>query len=915
MKFSCDSCGAQYMIADAKIGPKGVKVKCKKCAQVIVLRVGKKGEGSVPPDAKDAKSSSPAPAKANGRGGKTADEEFTVSLSTGQSQGATSAVLAELGTSSDLGVSTEFRAAGFDEDPVMNPKPARLPSVSLPNDTGSGLASPFQGGGVGGSLSDGFGVAGMTAKTGDDEPATRVDFDPMARGGTSEAPSMFGSAGTPSAESEDPSTNVAPGPEANESLGGFGAGLSDGNPFATAREMGAIDRPSPREASGASFDPSSEATVGFDASSEATVGALDQAFPSPPAKGPFDPTADGSVPHDDPSHAMGSREELESELGSAFDAVFGGVEPEPGMNDPFAMVAQAAGTPADKLPTRVLDTGSVDALAQKARVEPTVATPEPVEWFVAINDEQVGPLGFRDIQGHWDRGSVDANTLCWRAGMSDWVQVRFVPELEALGPMDGNTQLAADPGRAESARVSQSLRADTPPPAPSLASSPSAFESSLRASSPPPARSPGSRPAWEGGADLRTDQLDRTEPPAIAETAPLPDEPRPKLEIVPSVPPPSARPEPLGSVNVGLLGASAPTLGATPSFGGAVPEHPGDDEPSWRPSAASALASLAADEMSDTGKKKREGGFSGSSTLPPPSDALSSLLSEPSMTGLQAFKPQSDDSSTNLSPLPKAAPDVAAVSASRPAVGRRPNWVLIAAGGMGLVIVVLLLVLVFRSPPAPPPPVEKPVERPVELATVKPPPPAPTPVPPPVAAEPDAGVAPEPAQPVPELPAEPAKAAKKKERDPEPKKKAPSKAKPEPDEDEPPRRTPEPDVDSLDPDALLEGASRRTRRPVVEDSDAVPSQLAEDDILRELRKHKDEIRDCIEKQRRSDPRLEGKMTMKFVLLNSGRTSEHNVQPVKFDGSVLGKCIVDSVRKWRFPKFSGKPMPIEFPVSL
>ena len=31
MKFSCDQCSAQYMIADEKVGDRGVKVKCKKC--------------------------------------------------------------------------------------------------------------------------------------------------------------------------------------------------------------------------------------------------------------------------------------------------------------------------------------------------------------------------------------------------------------------------------------------------------------------------------------------------------------------------------------------------------------------------------------------------------------------------------------------------------------------------------------------------------------------------------------------------------------------------------------------------------------------------------------------------------------------------------------------------------------------
>ena len=38
MRFVCDSCRAQYMISDDKVGANGVKVRCKKCGSVIVVR-------------------------------------------------------------------------------------------------------------------------------------------------------------------------------------------------------------------------------------------------------------------------------------------------------------------------------------------------------------------------------------------------------------------------------------------------------------------------------------------------------------------------------------------------------------------------------------------------------------------------------------------------------------------------------------------------------------------------------------------------------------------------------------------------------------------------------------------------------------------------------------------------------------
>src|SRR5271167_1882979 len=48
MRFVCDSCRAQYMISDEKVGPRGVKVRCKKCGHVIhVRRPETEAEGAV----------------------------------------------------------------------------------------------------------------------------------------------------------------------------------------------------------------------------------------------------------------------------------------------------------------------------------------------------------------------------------------------------------------------------------------------------------------------------------------------------------------------------------------------------------------------------------------------------------------------------------------------------------------------------------------------------------------------------------------------------------------------------------------------------------------------------------------------------------------------------------------------------
>ncbi len=54
MRFACDSCGAQYMIADEKVGARGVKVKCKKCGNMIVVKPAPEAAASSSPAMADA---------------------------------------------------------------------------------------------------------------------------------------------------------------------------------------------------------------------------------------------------------------------------------------------------------------------------------------------------------------------------------------------------------------------------------------------------------------------------------------------------------------------------------------------------------------------------------------------------------------------------------------------------------------------------------------------------------------------------------------------------------------------------------------------------------------------------------------------------------------------------------------------
>ena len=61
--------------------------------------------------------------------------------------------------------------------------------------------------------------------------------------------------------------------------------------------------------------------------------------------------------------------------------------------------------------------------------------------------------------------------------------------------------------------------------------------------------------------------------------------------------------------------------------------------------------------------------------------------------------------------------------------------------------------------------------------------------------------------------------------------------------------------------------------------------------------------------------LEGKMLVKLVIQKNGRPKRISVSPSKFKSSVVGRCVVRAVKRWRFPRFSGRNMPVDFPVNV
>src|SRR5690606_34318451 len=76
--------------------------------------------------------------------------------------------------------------------------------------------------------------------------------------------------------------------------------------------------------------------------------------------------------------------------------------------------------------------------------------PAAVEWYVAIDGQQVGPVSFADLSERWARGVLGPDSLCWRAGLSDWVPIRQLPDLIKRLPAQAKSAAGvAEPKKAE----------------------------------------------------------------------------------------------------------------------------------------------------------------------------------------------------------------------------------------------------------------------------------------------------------------------------------------------------------------------------------------------------------------------------------------------------------------------------------
>jgi predicted Zn finger-like uncharacterized protein len=80
------------------------------------------------------------------------------------------------------------------------------------------------------------------------------------------------------------------------------------------------------------------------------------------------------------------------------------------------------------------DQQKIDAVFSEASSTSVAAGRAEVrqEWYVAVRDEQLGPVSREELEGYWNRGEINAQTLAWCQGMADWEPIENIAQLKYL---------------------------------------------------------------------------------------------------------------------------------------------------------------------------------------------------------------------------------------------------------------------------------------------------------------------------------------------------------------------------------------------------------------------------------------------------------------------------------------------------
>ena len=382
-----------------------------------------------------------------------------------------------------------------------------------------------------------------------------------------------------------------------------------------------------------------------------------------------------------------------------------------------------------------------------------------------------------------------------------------------------------------------------------------------------------------------------------------------------------------------------------------------EDTGGWKPSAASALASLVKDEMDALAKPApkappapvvEEAPQRGLLDLPQEEKPTNAAVVQPMPVEERHARPAAQAPVNPYLQNPGATYSAPAVTQYRPPNNR--GLMLGLAGGGAVVLLVLVGLIVWLAtrqqngqqpqqpvamvvpPPTPTPtPVvvpPTPTPTPTPVAVTPTPTPEATPTTPVVTPTPTATPAPVVAQPV--APVQPKSNPNPGPATPRQPKTVVARAEtPEPTPTPTPKKASSGGDDDFD-NAFGGSGSKSTPKeeaprpekkqagyipPAPGGSSEVKQSLGPSDIMEVVLANKGLLGKCVEEQRKKDPGTSGKLLMKWTIQTSGKTSNVAVASDEFKGTPIATCVGNLIKSMTFPKHKQQGEPITFPFKF
>ncbi|HVI74524.1 MAG TPA: GYF domain-containing protein [Anaeromyxobacteraceae bacterium] len=550
------------------------------------------------------------------------------------------------------------------------------------------------------------------------------------------------------------------------------------------------------------------------------------------------PPAAAPAPAEPSPAAEGAPEAaLDRELGDAFDSAFGS-------GGPATSAAPAA--PSESEPGQ--------------------------DWYVAIDDNQVGPLPADGVKSRWESGEVGPDTLAWRPGMADWVPISTISEMvQYLAPVPRGGK--STPRSASSAVAGAVIHTETKPtPAPLAAAA--AVTAPVTQSN---GHANGSQAGWKPSAASALAALASEEMAALGKPDRKPAESTVKSgSLVDKMELPDGGVDPTNLIPLQIKGLEQ------------TAEEPRSEKPRGGVSAGERT------ELRRIKKSAVRSVFAVGAAMVVLSVAGAAAIAwylKPHPPAPVAAVPQPPPPAASA-PAPAAPPAVAATPP--PAVAAAPSPAAPAAPAAAQ-----------TSPPAPPPAASEPARAETapsqrESARAEAPPPA---------AKPSRHAA-------------AAEASPRPTRKPAPKQVASAQASAPAPAPEPARRKPAGDPlldvggdDDLEKDL---GASKPAKRsvyvPPAIGAD-LPDSVSQSQIQEAVAGQKNALLRCIEQQRAADPEARGTLRLRWMIIGDGGVRDVRVLSEEFARQPVAPCISGVVKGIRFPRSRTTGQEVVFPFKF